>query len=290
MRLAASPSTWALIGASSASVILLSIAVGYFIGIEWTRESLESRLQAEIGRQQRQSAEASAMRDVQLDVLVRKVAMFEVRLSRLDMLGAHLVDLYGLEQGEFDFFNDPGVGAGSSDRPRICSGDTGVAWSADGLGERIKTTEIQLLILQEVIGRGELSREMTPRGWPVTRGWVSSPFGRRISPFSRQPEFHAGVDIVAPVGTPVLALASGIVTTARMFRNYGNMIELDHGNNCSTRYAHNQKNLVFEGEAVKQGSVIALVGNSGRSTGPHLHFELLKDRRQVDPEKSLACQ
>lgn len=285
LRLAATPSTWVFIGALSASVILLSIVVGYFVGAGWTHESLEARLQAEIARQQRQSVEDSIARNVQLEVLARKVAMFEARLSRLDMLGARLVDLYGLKRDEFDFFDNPGVGGGS-DYP----GGTSAALSMDDLDERVKKTELQLRILREVISKDELLREMTPGGWPVARGWVSSPFGNRANPFNGRREFHLGVDIVAPEGTPVYALASGIVKTARKFRNYGHTVEIDHGKNCSTRYAHNLKNLVSEGEVIKQGDVIALVGNSGRSTGAHLHFELLKDGRQINPEKSLLCR
>ncbi len=280
--------TWEFIGASAAAGVVLAMAGGYFIGSEWSREALRLRWQSEITEQQQLLAEDNAARSAELALLAGKIGLFEARLTRLDVLGSQLVDLYGLDQEEFHFLDDPGIGGNST-----------VDYDVDGLrvtslmsevDSRIKARELQLSVLKEAIGRDELAKEMKPLGWPVGRGWLSSKFGFRISSFSGRREHHAGVDIAGVEGTPIHAVGSGIVKYARTFKNYGNMVEIDHGSSYSTRYAHNQINLVTEGQIVKQGDVIALLGNTGRSTGPHLHFEVLKNNRQINPGKYLLAR
>ena len=261
------------------------MAMGYFIGAEWTRMTLYAQWRDIIDEQQRHFAEDSAAWQAELATLTGKIGMFEARLTRLDVLGGHLVDLYGLDESEFDFLSEPGVG-GHAERGGVESG-LGATETWRGLGARLRERELQLSVLREVLERAELAEEMKPLGWPVTRGWLSSKFGYRTSPFGGHREYHPGVDIAGVEGTPVYAIASGVVKYARAFRNYGNTVEVDHGNGYSTRYAHNQINLVSEGQVVKQGEVIALLGNTGRSTGPHLHFEVLKNNRQINPRKYL---
>ena len=286
LRFAASRSTWAFVGASSAAGVVLAMAAGYLIGVEWTRETMRTQWRAEIDEQQRHLAEDRAAWNAELALLASKVGLFEARLTRLDVLGGHLVDLYGLDPEEFNFTEEPGIGGAG-----IASGYPSGGLSAPSLLNRLRARaevhELKLSILKEVLGNSELAQGMKPLGWPVTRGWLSSGFGRRISPFTGNHERHVGVDIAGVEGTPVYAIASGVVTYARRFRNYGNTVEIDHGNNYSTRYAHNQVNLVTTGQTVKQGDVIALLGNTGRSTGPHLHFEVLKNGRQINPQKYL---
>ena len=109
---------------------------------------------------------------------------------------------------------------------------------------------------------------------PVSTGWYSSNFGWRIDPFSGQSAMHEGVDYVVPLGTPIHAAASGIVVYSDMHPQFGNLVEIDHGNDILTRYAHASKRMVEVGKVVKKGQLIALVGSTGRSTGNHLHFEV----------------
>ncbi len=276
----------AFVGASVAAFVVFALAGGYFVGAEWGRETLRAQWQDEIEEQRRLLSEDSAVWGAELALLTGKIGLFEARLTRLDILGSQLVDLYGLDQEEFNFLSGPGIGGNAADGHGIDS--LRMTSLMKGLDARIKARELQLSILKEVIGKDELAKEMRPVGWPVsTGGWLSSKFGYRISPFSGRREYHSGVDIAGVEGMPIYAVASGVVKYARKFKNYGNLVEIDHGNSYSTRYGHNQINLVTEGQVVKQGDIIALLGNTGRSTGPHLHFEVLKDNRQINPRKYL---
>ena len=261
------------------------MAVGYFVGAEWGRETLRAQWQWQIDEQRRLLAENSAAWNAELAMLAGRVGLFEARLARLDILGSQLADAHGFDRREFHFLDEPGVGGATA--PDRDVGALHVRSLIGDLDARIKTRELQLSMLREAIAGDELARGMKPLGWPVANGWLSSKFGFRISPFSGRREFHAGIDIAGAAGTPVYAVASGVVKYAREFRNYGNMVEIDHGGGYSTRYGHNQVNLVTGGQSVRQGDVIALLGSSGRSTGPHVHFEMLRNGRQVDPRKAL---
>ncbi|MBN1336301.1 MAG: M23 family metallopeptidase [Deltaproteobacteria bacterium] len=125
-------------------------------------------------------------------------------------------------------------------------------------------------------------RSAFPRIWPV-QGVLSSGFGYRRSPFSRRWKFHTGIDLAGDRGTPIYAVAPGVVTFAGYHYGYGRMVEIDHGHGIHTRYAHNTAHYVMEGQTVETGQLVAALGSSGRTTGPHLHFEVLVDGQQVDP-------
>ncbi|MFH1491122.1 MAG: M23 family metallopeptidase [Pseudomonadota bacterium] len=122
----------------------------------------------------------------------------------------------------------------------------------------------------------------TPSVWP-TRGWISSGFGYRVSPFTNQKEFHRGLDISTRSSTPIIAPSDGIVTSAGVDYGYGNILSVSHGHGLITKYAHMAKILVKKGQSVKRGSVIGLVGMTGRTTGPHLHYEVHLNGVPVDP-------
>ena len=128
---------------------------------------------------------------------------------------------------------------------------------------------------------------MTPAGWPATGGFVSSGFGPRADPFNGNIAFHEGVDIASRLGSPIHAMADGVVSFAGEKPQYGKIIEITHGRGLTTRYAHTLQLLVKVGDKVNRGDSIALVGSSGRSTGPHVHFEVLKEGRAVNPGKYL---
>ena len=129
-----------------------------------------------------------------------------------------------------------------------------------------------------------------PSGRPTRSGWLSSAYGYRTHPISGRRQFHQGVDLAGLKNDPVEAVASGLVTWSGTRSGYGMLIEVDHRNGYRTRYGHNQENMVNVGELVKQGQVIAKMGSTGRSTGPHVHFEVLKDGKKIDPKKYLQGQ
>ena len=127
-----------------------------------------------------------------------------------------------------------------------------------------------------------------PEGEPVASGWISSLFGWRTDPINGKREFHEGIDFASKADTRVVAVASGIVTWSGRRAGYGNLVEISHGNGYVTRYAHNRKNLVAVGDKVDKGQPVAIMGSTGRSTGTHVHFEVVRNGKPVDPKKYIS--
>ena len=151
------------------------------------------------------------------------------------------------------------------------------------LEARIADREYQLDMLQALLSNRQLQNDVFLSGRPIAKGWMSSPYGQRKDPFTGQQMWHQGVDFAGKLGSDVVAVAGGVVTWSGDRYGYGDMVEINHGGGYSTRYAHNKENLVKVGDIVKKGQVVALMGSSGRSTGPHVHYEVYKNGRPVDP-------
>jgi len=151
------------------------------------------------------------------------------------------------------------------------------------LQHQLESRESQLGILESLMLDRKLKQQSAVTGRPIKKGWMSSKFGYRTDPFKGHRAWHNGVDFAGKEGADVVAVASGVVTWSAERNGYGQMVELDHGEGYITRYAHNKKNLVNVGDTVKKGEVVGLMGSSGRSTGPHVHFEVYKNGRAVDP-------
>jgi murein DD-endopeptidase MepM/ murein hydrolase activator NlpD len=228
---------------------------------------------------------ADALRKLQ--ALSLSVAELEARMLRLDAMGQRLTGLAGLDNGEFDFEQAPALGGpltGASYGPDSYDVETEMA----SLEARIADREQQLAILQSLLTNRQISDDLYLSGRPIKKGWMSSTFGRRTDPFTGAAAWHEGVDFAGKAGADIIAVASGVVTGASERNGYGEMVEISHGAGYSTRYAHNEKNLVKVGDLVKKGQVIARMGSSGRSTGPHVHYEVYKHGRPVDPASYIA--
>ena len=158
------------------------------------------------------------------------------------------------------------------------------------LNYKIEDRAEKLSAMESMLIDRTLQRQTIPTGSPTKGGWVSSLFGKRADPITGKIEFHAGVDYAGKSGSPILAVASGIITWSGARYGYGNVVEINHGNGYQTRYAHNKKNLVVVGQKVDQGQVIALMGSTGRSTGSHVHFEVLNNGKAVNPKKYISLQ
>ncbi|NOY72571.1 MAG: M23 family metallopeptidase [Gammaproteobacteria bacterium] len=220
-----------------------------------------------------------------VNALNSKVAEIQAKAIRVDALGKRLVDLARLEKGEFDFDSVPAQGGPSG---ALLAEEVEVVdfiKSLTRLSRQLKDREEQLWVLETLLLNKTLKDEAMPAGRPVRSGWLSSPFGKRTDPFTGKKASHDGVDFAGKMGSDVLVVAGGIVTWSGDRYGYGKMVEVDHGNGYVTRYGHNKENLVGVGATVKKGQVIALMGSSGRSTGPHVHFEVLHQGRPVNPEK-----
>jgi murein DD-endopeptidase MepM/ murein hydrolase activator NlpD len=219
-----------------------------------------------------------------LDALALRLGQMNARVLRLDALGQRLTQMAGLDDGEFDFSSLPSLG-GPEEPLAIADVDqaSGLLTALDQLGAQLEDRQQQLNVLEDFLLNRKLRDEVHPEGRPVMSGYISSMFGSRTDPFTGRAAFHKGVDFAGREGSEVVAVASGVVIWSGDRYGYGQMVEVNHGNGYVTRYAHNSENLVAVGDTVKRGQTIAVMGSTGRATGPNLHFEVLRDGRVVNP-------
>ena len=219
-----------------------------------------------------------------LDALAIRIAQMNARIIRLDALGRRLTGMAHLEDGEFDFDSAPAVGGPEE---RLATGsNVAVPEVVDAmqlLDYQLDNREAQLGVLESVLMHQNLNDRVYPQGRPVGSGWISSYFGKRTDPFTGKLANHTGIDFAGKLGADVAVVADGVVTWSADRYGYGIMVEVNHGNGYSTRYAHNSENLVEVGDEVKKGQVVAFMGETGRATGPNLHFEVVKNGRRVNP-------
>lgn len=215
----------------------------------------------------------SYLRD-SLNTMASKVGELQARLLRVDALGERLTKVARLKPQDFMFDRVPGRGGAESSLPSTELSMKDLGTTLDKLSRDLEDRTDKLRVLESMLTEDSAKRQLMPSGMPTEGGFYSSNFGWRIDPFTGLNAFHEGVDFMAEEGTPVLAAAGGVVIFAGVHPQYGNMIEIDHGNDLVTRYAHTSKMLVKVGDVVLRGGHIAEVGNTGRSTGAHLHFEV----------------
>lgn len=210
-----------------------------------------------------------------LDAMAVRLGQMQAQLQRLDGLGARLAKLSGMNPQEFSFGQQPAQGGPLLTVPpqQDISLETMLQQLGD-LNSLLGDRSDKLVALETLLQQDKLDKKMLPSVAPITVSWYSSNFGWRIDPFTGKNAMHEGVDYMVPAGTPVYASAGGVVVFAGLHPQYGNMVEIDHGNQIITRYAHASKLLVKVGEVVRRGHEIAKVGSTGRSTGNHLHFEV----------------
>jgi murein DD-endopeptidase MepM/ murein hydrolase activator NlpD len=217
----------------------------------------------------------------------RQLAAMQARLLRMEAIGAHMAESADLSEGEFDFSSPPAQGGPVRGRQNI------LAWQdlegeLQRLALHLKQRESQLNVLDSVLVGEEIGHASRIRGRPVNWGWISSAYGKRVDPITGKTAWHSGVDFAGRDGSEVIAVASGVVTFAGARSGYGKLVEISHAQGMVTRYAHNQELVVHTGDVVKKGQPIAQMGSTGRSTGPHVHFEVLKHGRTVDPATYVA--
>ena len=202
-------------------------------------------------------------------------------------LDALSLQMAGLDKSEFDFTTEPALGGANTGLDGRHLDIVDLKDSIDRVAENLSQERMELGLLENVMLDKDLKQSMDPKGWPVKRGYISSAYGYRSDPFTGKKVFHKGVDIPSAKGSPIHALAAGVVTHAENRDGFGNTVEIDHGNGYSTRYAHISKLVVKTGDRIDQDQVIAEIGSTGRSTGPHLHLEMFKDGRRFNPRKRL---
>lgn len=273
-------------GLAIAAVMSIAFLAGTWIGrspveLETTAQVLEWSQQIE--SQRAEVLDSRKQLQDRLDAMARRVGQMSAEVIRLEALGRRLTEMAGLEEGEFNFDELPAQGGPETLIEGAIAAAPDLTQMLDDLARQIEDRERQLGVLETLLSTRNLSEQIVPGGRPVTSGWISSYFGTRPDPFSGRKTFHRGVDFAGQKGAEIVAVAAGVVTWSRDRYGFGKMVEINHGNGYVTRYAHNQENLVEVGETVQKGQPVALMGSSGRSTGPHLHFEVLKDGRPVNP-------
>ncbi len=219
-----------------------------------------------------------------LDALSIRIAQMNARMIRLDALGRRLTIMADIDDGEFDFDSNPAVGG--PEEP-MASGSNVVVpdmlAAMTSLGAQLSNREAQLDVLESVLMNQNLKDRIYPQGRPVQSGWISSYFGKRTDPFTGKAANHTGIDFAGKNGAEISAVADGVVTWSSDRYGYGIMVEINHGSGYATRYAHNSENLVSIGDEVRKGQIVALMGETGRATGPNLHFEVLYNGSRVNP-------
>ena len=240
-------------------------------------------LTAELEAQREAIAVTRQQTEDTLDALAIRIGQMNARVIRMDALGRRLTEMANLTDGEFDFDSEPALGG--PEEPYLAStvAVPEVLAAMQGLDQQLNNREAQLGVLESVLINQQLVARVSPQGRPVDSGWMSSYYGKRTDPFTGKPANHKGVDFAGKAGAEVFAVADGVVTWSSKRYGYGELVEINHGNGYATRYAHNSENLVAVGDEVKKGETVALMGKTGRATGPNLHFEVLHQGKQVNP-------
>lgn len=242
----------------------------------------QRQIQVERVAIQRARNEAAA----HLDALAQRVGHLQAQMMRLNALGSRLTRMAGLDKREFNFSEEPPMG-GPEAQANSQASVPDFLKSLDQLSQDIGQKSARLSALESFLLDRKLAAAVTPRGWPVDGGYISSGFGPRADPFTGRASFHPGIDIADHAGASIRAMAAGVVSYAGPREGYGLMVEINHGNGQYTRYGHAEQVLVKVGDTVHKGDAIALVGSTGRSTGPHVHFEVWRDGRVVNPQRFL---
>lgn len=285
------PGFWvpALLGACS--LLLGAGALGFKLATPETPLALQTpasdevHWQAALDEQKQELAQARDAAQNQLNALAVRLGQMQAQMLRVEALGQRLTRQAKLDKSEFDFDQLPARGGPAEPLAEEQTNGADFLRTLDDLALQIDDRARQLEVLEQVVSQRQLKHAMSPAGRPISKGWLSSYYGKRTDPFNGRREMHKGVDFAGQMGSGIQATAAGVVTWAGKRYGYGNLVEINHGNGLSTRYGHCQEILVKVGEKVMQGQKIGLMGSTGRSTGPHVHYEVLKNGRQVNPTK-----
>jgi murein DD-endopeptidase MepM/ murein hydrolase activator NlpD len=280
------PRTLALTGAVAAVVVGGLFAAGAQLGSYLAGDQRSDVLERKYEHQRLELQATRGQLEGNVDELASRVGTLNAHLIRLDALGRRVVELADLDRGEFNFDDPPPAGgpeqaAGSSNVPELIS-------ALDSLEAQLRDRERQMVVLEDLMSTRDLRQRIQPGGWPLAGGWISSGYGTRSDPFTGRRTFHAGIDVAAKPGSKVNAVGPGLVSFSGYKAGYGYMVEITHPTGYVTRYGHNSRNLVAAGQAVQKGQPIAVIGSTGRSTGTHVHFEVEREGKRVDPSRYLA--
>jgi murein DD-endopeptidase MepM/ murein hydrolase activator NlpD len=265
-----------------------AVYLGYTLNPDQDNQALIKEWQTDVRQHQVQLKNIREEADADVDALASRIGLLQAHVMRLDALGRKLVQMARIDKAEFDFDSTPALG-GPEARPNKALQPDELSKAIDRLSLKLEDRENQLSVMENLVLDANLQKEVVPSGRPITKGWLSSYYGMRTHPISGRREMHKGIDFAGALGGQVIAVAKGVVTYAGKRYSYGNLIEIAHGNGYFTRYAHNSRLLVSVGDTVEKGFQIAEIGSSGRSTGPHVHFEVIKNGREINPVRFIRA-
>ena len=273
-----------------AGTVLLVVVIALAFGFQYVMLRYASHLDNPfldkliLRTQQKQNAKMETYLRENLDAMAIKLGQMQAGLLRLDTLGERLAKTAGFKPQDIMFDQPPAQGgAVSTTMPAYELSMPDLDRQVTLLSQQLDDRSEKLGVLDSMMIFDNAKKKLMPSNLPVQGGWYSSNFGWRIDPFTGLRAFHEGMDFMAEIGEPVHAAAGGVVVYSDLHPQYGNMIEIDHGNGLSTRYAHMSKRLVKVGDVVLSGEEIGKVGATGRATGPHLHFEVRQNGAPLNP-------
>lgn len=280
-----SPRHFLAVGVVVCLALAAAVGAGYAAG-RWQKASgYVAAWQARLADQHEELAQVREESRNEINALSAELAELQSRMTRIDALGRKLIGTSSIDADEFDFGVTPGRGGPQAvAAPTAADERAPELWSSiEALSERMDHRERQLGVLEDVLAERKLAAASIPSGEPIGEGWMSSAYGYRKDPFSGEKAWHDGVDFAGRAGSPIHAVGAGVVTYAGERWGYGELVEITHSDGYVTRYGHNQEIKVEEGQMVRRGDQVATMGSSGRSTGPHVHLEVIKDGESVNP-------
>ena len=276
------------------AILGLALVLGATAGLYWLtlQYAADLRLPAlqrlVLAAQQADEERGRAFVHQNLNAMAVKLGEMQAQLTRLDALGDRLSALSGIR--DIRFTESPGLGGAAPTLmppQNLSLGDFSSKLMA--LSRQVESRNDMLGVLEAQLFEQAVKKRLLPTMMPVAAPYNSSSFGNRADPFTGQLAMHEGIDFLADAGSPVVAAAAGVVVFAAFHPQYGYAVDIDHGNDLVTRYAHNAKLFVKEGDVVQRGRKISEVGSTGRSTGPHLHFEVRFRGAAQNPLKFLIA-
>lgn len=275
--------------------VALALLVAMTVGLYWVTFRFATDIkvplvqQLVLSAQQGEAERARQFVQQNLNAMAVKLGEMQAQLTRLDALGERLSARAGLRPQEFRFSELPGLGGASPTLlPPQNLTQVELNERLQALSRDVESRSDMLGVLEAKLFDEAIRKKLRPTLFPVSAPYNSSGFGMRIDPITGQRAMHEGIDFLAERGTPIHAAADGVVSFAGYHRQYGYMIDVDHGNDLVTRYAHCSKLFVKVGDIVQRGLKLALVGSTGRTTGPHLHFEVRFKGVPQNPMRFLA--
>lgn len=245
-------------------------------------------LRASLDEQRRMLRESRRRMNDQVESLGQRLGRIQAHVSRLNALGQRLTDMAGLDRSEFSFDTLPAIGGPERPGPWEGLHEPEFDETLQLIEIALRDKENELSVLEALLRDRELHEKQYPQGWPTSNGgWLSSAYGTRTDPFTGRKAFHEGVDIAVRAGSEIRAMAAGVVSFAGRKSGYGLMVEINHGNGYETRYAHAKELIAKAGDRVEKGDAVALVGSTGRSTGSHVHIEVVMNGKVINPHDHL---